>query len=246
MAEITQTISTIPEAGHRGIDSRDDFVTKQEAYQDHQRDTLVGELNNFGAQANSLRTEVNTSRDDAVSAKDEAVAAKNVALAGANYKGDWVAGYNTTGYNLNESVTYTDGYAYRSKINDNLVEPTSKTNTSEWDFVEAVSPEDLALKLNATNPSITGSITEEVSVCTLALEPDNGTVQTYTATGDATFTDGLADGQFLTLILTNGGNTITFPTLTWWNAEPTLGTTDKIFFEKIGSTLYATQVGTIV
>lgn len=100
--------------------------------------------------------------------------------------------------------------------------------------------------LPTTNPSITGAITEEVSVCTLALEPDNGTVQTYTATGNFTFTDGLAAGQFLTLILTNAGFTPTYPTITWWgDAEPTLGTTDKIFFEKIGSTLYGTHVGTI-
>jgi hypothetical protein len=97
-----------------------------------------------------------------------------------------------------------------------------------------------------SNPVITGSITEEVAVCDLALEPDNGTVQTYTATGDVTFTDGLADGQFLTLILTNGGNAITYPTITWWGDEaPTLGTTDKLFFEKIGSTLYGSHVGSI-
>lgn len=101
-------------------------------------------------------------------------------------------------------------------------------------------------KLVKINPSITGSITEQVAVCNLALEPDNGTVQTYTAAANTTFTDGLADGQFLTLILTNGGFTVTFPTITWWNAEPTLGTTDKIFFEKIGGVLYGTQVGTIV
>jgi hypothetical protein len=100
-------------------------------------------------------------------------------------------------------------------------------------------------ELNPINIVFEGSITEEVAVCDLSLEPDNGTVQTYTATGDVTFTDGLSDGQFLTLILTNGGFTITFPTLTWWNAEPTLGTTDKILFEKIDGTLYGTHVSTI-
>jgi len=50
------------------------------------------------------------------------------------------------------------------------------------------------------------------------------------------------------LILTSAGYTPTYPTLTWWDsadgtAEPTLGTVDKLFFEKVGSTLYATQVG---
>lgn len=98
-----------------------------------------------------------------------------------------------------------------------------------------------------SNPIITGSITEQVAVCDLSLEPDNGTVQTYTATADFTLTDGLADGQYLTLVLTVAGFTPTYPTVTWWEgAEPALGTTDKIFFEKIGSTLYGSQVASIV
>ena len=97
-----------------------------------------------------------------------------------------------------------------------------------------------------TNPSITGSITEQVSVATTVLEPDNGTVQTKTLTANTTFTDGLADGQFLTLVVTNAGFTITYPTITWWGgAEPTLGTTDKLYFEKIGATLYGSHIGSI-
>jgi hypothetical protein len=96
------------------------------------------------------------------------------------------------------------------------------------------------------NPTFTGSITEEVSVATTVLEPNNGTVQTKTLSANTTFTDGLADGQFLTLIVTNAGFTITYPTITWWGgSEPVLGTTDKLFFEKIGSTLYGSHIGSI-
>ena len=103
-----------------------------------------------------------------------------------------------------------------------------------------------ALKLNATNPSVTGSITEQVSVCTLALDPSNGTIQTYTATADFTLTDSLAEGQYLTLILTSAGFTPTYPTITWWEgAEPKLQTTDKLYFEKIGGTLYGSQIASI-
>ena len=51
---ITQSITTIPTAGHRGVESRDDFVTKQEAFQDALTATTVTELN-------TLKTQLNTS-----------------------------------------------------------------------------------------------------------------------------------------------------------------------------------------
>ena len=136
-----------------------------------------------------------------------------------------------------QATTYTK--AETDAITD-LLAPQATTYTK----VES----DAITNLLATkaNPSITGSITEEVSVATTVLEPDNGTVQTKTLTANTTFTDGLADGQFLTLIVTNAGFTITYPTITWWGgAEPTLGTTDKLFFEKIGSTLYGSHIGSI-
>ena len=57
---ITQVISAIPDAGHRGVDARDTFVTKQEAFQDALTDTFVTEINAFRTQANTLETNVNT------------------------------------------------------------------------------------------------------------------------------------------------------------------------------------------
>jgi len=102
-------------------------------------------------------------------------------------------------------------------------------------------------KATSSNPSFTGSITEEVAVCDLVLEPDNGTVQTYTATGDFTLTDGLAEGQSMILRLTNGGWTTTFPTIVWINgSEPTLTTTDDIVFYKIDSNLCGAYIGSVV
>ena len=97
---------------------------------------------------------------------------------------------------------------------------------------------------SGANPIFTGLITEQVSVSTLTLGATSS-VQTYTATGDFTIVDDLEDGESVTFIVTNAGFTPTYPTMTWWNAEPTLGTTDKIFFEKIGTTLYGSQVGSI-
>ena len=96
-----------------------------------------------------------------------------------------------------------------------------------------------------TNLVLNGAVTEQVAVCNLALEPDNGTVQTYTATADFILTDGLAEGQFVTLVLINGGWTPTYPVgIEWWADEvPVLQTKDKLFFEKIGGILYGTHTG---
>ena len=63
---ITQNITAIPKAGKRGIDTRDAFVTKQEAFQDALTDTFVTEINNFRTQANDLETNVNNKEASAI------------------------------------------------------------------------------------------------------------------------------------------------------------------------------------
>ena len=103
----------------------------------------------------------------------------------------------------------------------------------------------LDLKANKANPIFTGLITEETTVSSLTLGA-NSSVQTYTATANFTIVDDLVDGESVTFIVTNGGFTPTYPTITWWeSAEPTLGTTDKLFFEKIGATLWGSQVNSL-
>lgn len=82
------------------------------------------ELTPFVPLLNTWATEVNTLGEETQLAKDIAVNAKDIALSTANYKGDYVSGT----YNLNESVTYTDGFNYVSKINGNTDIPT----TSNW------------------------------------------------------------------------------------------------------------------
>jgi hypothetical protein len=92
--------------------------------------------------------------------------------------------------------------------------------------------------------TITGSITEQTAVATDVLEPDNGTIQYRTLTANTTFTDDLAEGQTLTLYVTNAGYTITYPTVSWDSgSEPTLGTTDRLYFEKVNGTLYGFLTG---
>lgn len=107
--------------------------------------------------------------------------------------------------------------------------------------------------MNTTNPVITaGTITEDVyalSGTSVALEPDNGSVQTHTLTGNTTYTDGFSAGQAITLMVDDGtAYTITWPTMTWVNnggSAPTLATTGYtvIAIWKVSTTLYGALVG---
>jgi hypothetical protein len=107
--------------------------------------------------------------------------------------------------------------------------------------------------MNTTNPVITaGTITEDVyalSGTSVALEPDNGSVQTHTLTGNTTYTDGFSAGQAITLMVDDGtANTITWPTITWVNnggSAPTLATSGYtvIALWKVSTTLYGALVG---
>ena len=89
----------------------------------------------------------------------EAADSASIALNVSDYKGDWVANYNTTGYSQSMSVTLiADGKKYVSKIDNNLATPISETNDTSWDFLESVSPEELALKAPLASPTFTGAV----------------------------------------------------------------------------------------
>ena len=103
-----------------------------------------------------------------------------------------------------------------------------------------------------STPTMTGTIVEDVfalSGTSVALEPDNGSVQTHTLSGNTTYTDGFSAGQAITLMVDDGSSrTITWPTITWVNnggSAPTLATTGYtvIALWKVGSTLYGALVG---
>lgn len=118
-------------------------------------------------------------------------------------------------------------------------------------------PGDLAIesgagKLSATNPVIEGSITEDVFALTGTapeLEPDNGTIQAWTLTGNSTPTDGLSTGQSMTLMINDGTDyTITWPSVVWvGGTAPVLAATGQTVVElwKVGSVLYGALVGSV-
>ena len=100
--------------------------------------------------------------------------------------------------------------------------------------------------------TFTNGYTEEVFALgtsgSLALNPANGSIQTCALTGNPTFTDSLAAGQSIVLMLTNGATyTVTWPTITWvtsgGNTAPTLTAADTLVFWKISTTLYGAYAG---
>ena len=148
-------------------------------------DNVAGDLINIDNVANDLTSiATNAANIDSINTNAQNITAIQnasnnalIAQSAANYRGDWSSTYNGgNGYALADSVTYTDGYSYVSKIGGNTVEPTSKTNTAEWNFIEAVSPDDLALKADkATTLSgygITDAYTKNEVDTSLSLKED--------------------------------------------------------------------------
>ena len=103
-----------------------------------------------------------------------------------------------------------------------------------------------------TNKTL-GDITETVFAITdgasVDLDPANGPIQTWTlgASRTATATN-FAAGESMTIGVTAGANTLTWPTITWvGGSAPTLSTsgTTYIVLWKVSSTLYGANVGDV-
>lgn len=236
MSTITQTISAIPQGGQRGVQTRDAFVASQEAFQDHLHDNFDTEVNTFITQTNLVAGEVTTARNESVSAKNDAQTASSVSQASANYKGTWSS--LTGALSVPSSVAH-NGSFWLLNVNVADITLSEPTNiNTDWTKIE---------NNNLTNPSITGSITEQSAVLpALALDPANGTVQYTTLTADTTLTDSLLDGQFMLLEVTYATFTLTLPTSTAINTLPDgSNTTDFYLFFKRGTTLYVSYSGGI-
>lgn len=84
---------------------------------------------------------------------------------------------------------------------------------------------------------------------TPALNPNNGTIQTWTLSGSSTPTDSFVAGEAVTLMIDDGSAfTITWPSVTWESGggtAPTLETTGftVVTLWKVGTTLYGARVG---
>ena len=103
-----------------------------------------------------------------------------------------------------------------------------------------------------TGLSLTGTPVEDVyalSGTSVSLEPDNGSIQTHTLSGNTTYSDGFSAGQAITLMIDDGSaRTVTWPTMTWVNngaAAPDLATSGytTVALWRVSTTLYGALVG---
>jgi hypothetical protein len=81
-----------------------------------------------------------------------------------------------------------------------------------------------------------------------AIDPTNGGIQTKTIAANTTFTETLASGESVVLMLEGAASyTITWPTITWvtssGNSAPTLTAKDTLVLWKVSTTLYGAYVG---
>jgi len=101
-----------------------------------------------------------------------------------------------------------------------------------------------------SNPTVTGYTETVYALSGTAIDPANGTIQTKTLSGNTTFTESLADGQSVVLMLNPSTFTVTWPTMTWINTSgsgsaPTLeaSSTNVVIVWQVGSTVYGNWAG---
>ena len=131
---------------------------------------------------------------------------------------------NTSGADVLATLNMTNGvitsHSTRTLTPANIgAEPADSTILKDADIGVNVLPK--------TNPSLSGSITEEVyDLVGVVWSADKGTIQKKTmGAGTTTFTSSLLPGQSITLRLTGGttaGSTIVYPIMKWLKDVPTV------------------------
>lgn len=129
-------------------DDRDTYLAEEQDIIDQKNQVSI-ETNEVSTQINETSLQVAQNAQQVATDTASASLSASIAIGQANYKGDWVAGFETVGYGLNDSVSYTDGLNYVSKIYNNLTEPTAGVNTPEWNFIEAIDPNSVYTKTEA-------------------------------------------------------------------------------------------------
>ena len=231
--------------------SRDDptnFATRADAF--------LGALPDFATEANALAVDVNADAVAAAADATAATAAAAAATAAANVT-KWVSGTTyTEGVVVWSPITYL---SYRRKSTGAGTTDPSEDSTN---WAQAAGTGDVTLTGTETlnNKTLNSAVlndgyTEEVFAVTgttPALSPTNGSIQTWTLSGNSTPTAGTwASGQSLTLMVDDD----TAYTIDWssvavtWKTNggtaPTLNTTGftAIQLWKVDTVIYGARVG---
>ena len=101
-----------------------------------------------------------------------------------------------------------------------------------------------------TNPTVTAYTVTIYVLSGTAIDPANGTIQTKTLGANTTFTESLANGQSVVLMLNPVTYTVTWPTMTWINtagsgSAPTLeaSSTNVVVIWQVAGTVYGNWAG---
>jgi len=222
------TISTLPAAPAR-TDAPATFISKADTFL-AAIVTMQSELNTSIGQMN---TDIGQANTDAASAAASAATADQTANTTL-----WVS---ATSYAQGDCVySPIDFYTYRAKTATSGT--TDPSLSADW--------QSLNILVDITSPHLTGTVLEDVYNLTgTVIEPDNGSMQYKTLTGNTTFTETLSSGEAVTIMIDDGTSyTVTWPTTTWVNSggvAPTLATTGYtvVVLWKVSTTLYGALVG---
>tara|TARA_B000000532_G_scaffold85958_1_gene68956 strand:- start:1347 stop:1877 length:531 start_codon:yes stop_codon:yes gene_type:complete len=160
--------------------------------------------------------------------------------------------------NSNDSVSIASDSSVALKHSGNEKIATTATGVNITGTCTATSFSGSGLGIPVTGGTFTGSVVFEDAInenifaitdaSSVALDPDNGMVQTWTLGANRTATDSLTTGQSMLLIVTATASayTLTWPTIKWnGGSAPTLGGANPTAIElfKVGSQLYGATVG---
>ena len=172
--------------------------------------------------------------------------------------GKSATGHEHTVANVTGLQTVLDGKSATTHNHAGTYEPADATILKSAAIGVSVQGYDAAtVKATAeqtlTNKTFTG-FTETVFALTgstPAIDPDNGTVQTWTLTANSAPTDSLNSGQSVLLGITASSYTVTWPSVTWAKVggsgtAPTLTSTGVtwVVLWKVGGTLRGAFLGT--
>lgn len=227
------------------------FEERNDAAVEYQFNTLPGAINQQSEAAYQNALESAQSASDAVAAKDIAVSSKDTAvLAAQQAEADRIqtgldriaTGEDRTQTGLDRAATAEDRQAVEEALESIADGPVASVNGKTGVVTGMVEAEQAVFE---------GSITEAVyalSGAAPALDPENGTLQTWTLTEASAPTDSIASGQGIILHVDGAGFGITWPSVTWktdgGNApELASGVVVPIVLWKVGATLYGARVG---
>lgn len=256
------TITTLPTPPSRTDPST--FSTKADAF--------LGALPTFGTECNALAAEVTTNANTASTAASDTLTMKNDVTAMKNL----TEGYkNTAESSATAAVNAYDSFDDRylgSKANDPTLDNDGNTllvgalywnSTSSqmraWSgsaWSTAYLPAGAYVTLTGVETVANKTFTNYTeTVYTLAgtdINPANGSIQSKTLSVNTTFTESIADGQSVVLMLNPSTYTTTWPTISWVNtagtgAAPILKASamNTIVLWQVAGTLYGNWVGSL-